>query len=201
MHGFQLVAAFVSQAVDWLNRAHAPEAAMLLVAGAFVLGGWAKTRRPLLAALAVVEFGVLKRASPAAGLMVGLAEIALGIALVLPDSRFVAQSAAVVLLWTFAALLVRQLILHRDAPCFCFGQADEPLTWWTVARTGGLAVAITYATFAGLVTASGNASWSVFALSVVSAVALLASYGLLAHLPRLATSHEHAPMVLGGGRS
>lgn len=201
MHGFQFVAAFVSQAVDWLHRAHAPEAATFLVAAAFVLSGWAKTRRPLLAALAVVEFGVLKRASPVVGLTVGLAEIALGVALVLSATRVVAQGAAVLLLWTFVAILARQIILHRDAPCFCFGQADEALTWSAVVRTGGLAVAVTYATLASLVTASASTSWTVLTLSVVSAVALLASYALMSQLPRLATRHEHAPMVLGGGGS
>jgi len=76
-------------------------------------------------------------------------EIVLGAILVMQVAPVVAAVAALVLLVSFTALIVRQLALGRHPPCACFGAwSAKPLGAGHVARNAGFIVLGVLALFA-----------------------------------------------------
>lgn len=112
-----------------------------ILAAVFVMSGVAKLRRPALAAMAMVDFAVVRDVRPALGWMLGAVEVALAIALPIVPSRV--ATVATVLLWLFVLLIGRSLVGGASFACFCFGDGDSPLSHWTLVRSGALAVAAT----------------------------------------------------------
>ncbi|MGI8644012.1 MAG: MauE/DoxX family redox-associated membrane protein [Thermomicrobiales bacterium] len=111
----------------------------------FAVSGTVKVRRPWLAAMALVDFQIVRRPAPALGLALGAFEllVALGLALVPAVAIFVAAP----LLWFFTLLIARGLRNNEDFACFCFGESDGALSRWTLARTAALALLATVVAF------------------------------------------------------
>jgi hypothetical protein len=113
--------------------------ATAVVAAVLAWSGTAKLRRPLPAAWALVDFGVVRHVHPRAGLALGLLEAGLAGALVLGLAAggalaALAASAAALLLAAFAAAIARSLARGASFNCACFGAGDSPLSTATLGR-------------------------------------------------------------------
>lgn len=140
----------VGDGIDAVLGSQAVLACLALgLACVFVLGGVPKLRKPDLAALAIVDFGLMRRSRRWAGTAVGAGECALALALAVSAAsastpvRALPAIAAAALLWFFVALLARALRAEAEFACFCFGGEESSVTAATVVRTGALAVAAT----------------------------------------------------------
>jgi hypothetical protein len=153
----------------------------LLLALVFVASAVPKLRKPELAALAIVDFGVARRAHRWAGLGLGVAEFALAIALAMAaamatPARAVPAACAALLLWAFVWLIARSLREPERFSCQCFGSSD-PVSAVTLIRTVLLAVGATllFVSALGSMAAPTVEQWfleSAIAASVLGVVAL-----------------------------
>lgn len=175
----------------FLREMQADGIALWVLAGVFAFTGYAKLRRPEFAAVALVDFGLVRAVRSRNGSMLGWAEISLATFLVAAPWPALALAAASVVLWTFTVALARRLASGRTAPCFCFGEAEEPISLGTIARGAGLALA---ATLAALVAPNARAlAPDIVLLQAVAASALLGTGLLLFAVMRL----EQPPSHLG----
>lgn len=145
MYAWNALSASLPSIGTFLREIQAEGIVLWALAGVFALAGHAKLRRPQLAALALVDFGLARAVRSRNGSTLGWSEIALAFFLVAAPWPALALAAASVVLWTFAFALARRLASGRTAPCFCFGDAAEPISIRTVARSAGLALAATLA--------------------------------------------------------
>lgn len=113
----------------------------------FAWSGFAKARRPTLAATAIRDFGLTRRLHVRLGMFLGLAELALAVLLASTAVLEVSLAISAVVLWAFSGLLARALTRGDSFPCFCFGEADSSISRLALART------LLLATLASLVTA------------------------------------------------
>jgi methylamine utilization protein MauE len=104
----------------------------------FAWSGYSKLRRPVAAALAISQFGVLRGVHPRAGLLLGGIELALAALLVCRPILWQALALAVLGLAIFTGLISRSLASGHTFACACFGADSEPLSYRTLARTAGL---------------------------------------------------------------
>lgn len=122
--------------------------AVLILASVFVLSSLPKMRQPELAAFALADFGITRRVHRRVGFAAGLGELILaatlgGAAVWTSELRSIPLICASLLLWLFAALLVRALLSSKDFACFCFGSGESSISEWTLLRTVALALAAT----------------------------------------------------------
>jgi len=122
-------------------------AALWLLAGVFLVSGVAKLRKPALAAMAISDFGVVRKPKPVFGTALGMFEASLAVGLIgasIDGGAVAAGFAAVaaMLLWTFVVLIVRSLVSGDRFECYCFGSGDA-LSARTALRTGSLALLAT----------------------------------------------------------
>lgn len=151
MHGFSAAAALLKDALSPLSDAHYHGVGVAVLAIVFAWSSAAKIHRPLLAAMALVDFGIVRKVRRWHGTALGVGEGVLAIALVSGLAADASLTAATILLWFFVAMIAGQLLTGRTFACFCFGDADSVLSRWTLARTGALAVlAMLLAAFAPL---------------------------------------------------
>src|SRR3954452_25209078 len=80
-----------------------------LLAALFLASGIPKIRRPFELAIALVRFGVVKRVRPVLGRRLGVAEVAVGLAVLLSPVLLPAAVAALLLLVGFTVVIVRSL--------------------------------------------------------------------------------------------
>lgn len=164
--------------------------ALWVLAGVFAFTGYAKLRRPEFAAVALVDFGLVRTVRSLYGSMLGWAEISLATFLVAAPWPALALAAASVVLWTFTAALARRLASGRTAPCFCFGEAEKPISVRTVVRSAGLALV---ATLAALAAPDARVLQpDVVLLQALAAAALLGMALLLLSATRLETPRSGA---------
>jgi hypothetical protein len=104
-----------------------------LLAALFVASGVPKIRRPFGLALALVRFGVVGRVRPGLGRLLGVLEVAAGLAVAVSPVLLPAATCALVLLVAFTAVVVRSLLAGQSVECACFG-TGETTSWATVAR-------------------------------------------------------------------
>lgn len=115
-----------------------------VVAGALLLwSGGAKVRRPRLAAFALRDFGVVRRARRGFGAALGVFELAVAFLLLVSWSGAALHRYAVVIaaltFSTFAALTAYHHFRGHAFPCYCFGSRGE-LGLATVVRNIGLSL-------------------------------------------------------------
>jgi hypothetical protein len=162
--------------------------ASFMLALVFLFSGIPKLRKPELAALAMVDFGVATRARPSLGSALGIAELmlaaALGLAAVTTAtaSRVIPVAAAAAVLWAFAALIGRALRSPDRFNCFCFGSEEAAISSRTLIRTAALAL------LASLLTAAAFASMDAAGLrlellELTTASAVLGTLVVLNRLP------------------
>ncbi len=147
----------------------------------FAVSGTVKVRRPALAAMALVDFQLVRRPLPVLGLAVGALELAVGLGLAFWPALGVLPAAA--LLWFFTFLIARSLRGGDDFACFCFGESEGALSRWTLARTAALAVLATFVVFGSprLWRWTGGEPW----LELVAAAALFGMVVLARQVPPL----------------
>lgn len=183
MSGFAVALSLAVAAGHALAGPAARAASAWFLAGVFMWSGVAKLRRPALSAMAMVDFGVLRRVRPWLGAALGATEVTLAGALAL----------AAALLWLFALLIARSLAAGRDFACFCFGEAEGRLSRWTLARTAALAL---------LATAAAVPPWhpggprqAAGALPAIAGSALLGTIALASYIPRLLRWNTEPVMI------
>lgn len=144
MGGFALLLRAVGHGLQGVASDSGALVGAWLLGFIFVYSGAAKLRQPALAAMAIVDFGVGRTPRPILGTALGIVEFALGAGFVfsalgiVPYPWLVPVSAAVLLL-VFAMLLAWNLAVGRRFPCHCFGDSNENISWFTLARTTLLA--------------------------------------------------------------
>jgi hypothetical protein len=182
MSGFE--AAF-SLVVELLRLVTAPTGygiAVWILAIIFVWSGLAKLRRPTLAAMAIVDFGVLRRVRPRLGSALGAAELLLALFLITGTLPAIFLPVTAGLLWIFVLLISRNLWSGKDFACFCFGDADSRLSRLTLIRTAALALLASVLTAAPLTYAGFSQA---YLLQAITAAALVGSVVLGSQIRRL----------------
>jgi hypothetical protein len=173
---------------DALNIVLAPSAfgtAVWVLAIVFAWSGATKLRRPTPAAIAMVDFGVLRRVRPALGSALGAAELLLAVSLITGAFPAVSLPAAAVLLWVFVLLIAKSLWSGDRFACFCFGDAGSRLSGWTLLRTIVLALLGSVLVVA-LPSAGDYAVFGeTYALQMASAMALVGAIVLGGQFPEL----------------
>jgi hypothetical protein len=161
-----------------------------LLALVFVFSAVPKLRKPQLAALAMVDFGVASRARPALGLALGLAELLLAVALgaaavtTTTASRAIPVVIAAGVLWAFAALIGRALRRADRFSCFCFGSEEAAISSRTLLRTAALAVVATLLAAAAFASVDST-GLRLELLELTTAAAVLGTVVVLIRLPTI----------------
>ena len=156
--------------------------AIWVLAIIFVWSGLAKLRRPALAAMAMNDFGILRRVRPRLGGALGAVELLLALSLIIGAFPVLILPVTAGLLWFFVLLIARSLWAGKDFSCFCFGDADSRLSRLTLVRTIALALLAS----ALLVVPLRYASFDqIYLLQAVSAAALVGAIVLAGRIPRL----------------
>lgn len=155
------------------------------LAGVFIWSGLAKLRRPTLAAMAMVDFGVTRQVHPPLGFALGVGEAVLAIALALGVLPRLTLLLTAGLLWLFVLLIARSLWVGERFACFCFGESDGELSRWTLARTTALALFVSAAACAASPMAIRIGWHPGEGLQALVALALLGTLALGWTIPRL----------------
>lgn len=157
--------------------------ARLLLAAVFLVAGLAKLADLAGSRQALRDFGVPARLASPFGLLLPLAELAVGVALVPTVSAWWAALGALALLLLFVAGIGSNLARGRTPDCHCFGQLHSaPAGWPTLIRN------IVLAAVAGLVViferqyAGENALSWLGALPITQRIELIAGVLLVALL-------------------
>ncbi len=140
MSGFESALALFAGFLHLVTAPAGYGIAVWVLAIIFVWSGVAKLRRPTLAAMAITDFGVLRRVRPRLGSALGGTEVLLALFLVTGTLPMLFLPVTAGLLWLFVLLIARSLWSGKDFACFCFGEADSKLSRWTLVRTAALAV-------------------------------------------------------------
>ena len=151
----------------------------------FVWSGAAKLRRPTLAAMAITDFGVLRRVRPRLGSALGGAEVLLALFLATGTLPMLFLPVTTGLLWLFVLLIARSLWSGKKFACFCFGEADSKLSRWTLIRTAALATLASLLVVAPL-RAGGYAGFTqTYVLQAVAAAAIVGAVVLGGQISKL----------------
>ena len=140
MNGFGSALSLMEGARGLLTSPAGYGIAVWVLAIVFVWSGLAKLRRPALAAMAITDFGVLRKIRPWLGTASWWGGVASG---PFPDRRcvpIVFLPATAGLLWLFVLLIARSLWSGKEFSCFCFGGADARISRVTLLRTIALAL-------------------------------------------------------------
>jgi len=114
--------------------------ARLVLAAVFILAGLAKLSDLKGSRKAIIEFGLPAVGASPLALLLPLAELGVGAALIAASSAWWGALGAVVLLVLFVVGISINLARGRKPDCHCFGQLHSaPAGWKTLARNGLLA--------------------------------------------------------------
>jgi hypothetical protein len=178
----------LSLAADALRFATAPAGygiAVWVLAIIFAWSGIAKLQQPLLTAMAMVDFGVLRRVRLHLGSALGAAELSLALLLVTGALRTVSLAVAAALLWIFVLLIAKSLWAGKRFACFCFGEADSELSRLTLVRTATLALLATVVAVGSPPTGALAGFGSAYALQGASAAAIVGAIVLIGQILKL----------------
>lgn len=185
MNWFRALESATTDAASFWSSSGMRGVAIWILAFVFVLGGIVKLRRPALAAMAIVDFGVLKQVRPGAGTILGAFELSLGLILVLRVQSVVALLVAAGLLWIFVFLIARAQLSGADFACFCFGEANSVLSRGTLARSLSLALLASAALTLEMTTQVASQQPSEFLIELVAAAVFLGVGALIVQIPVL----------------
>ena len=139
MNGFESALALLAGLLHLVTGPTGYGIAVWVLAIIFLWSGVVKLRRPTLAAMAITDFGVLRRVRPRLGGTLGGAEVLLALLLVTGTLPVLFLPVTAGLLWLFVLLIARSLWSGDRFACFCFGDADSQLSRLTLVRTAALA--------------------------------------------------------------
>jgi hypothetical protein len=187
MSGFDVIGKGIASVTDGLMSTAGQSVLVVGLAMLFIWSGAAKLLRPARAAAALRDFGLLTRATPAAGRLAGAVELVLAalLAVCVEVGALITPAAVIAALMFvgFAVLQASSLLRGRRFACFCFGDDTVELSWSSVARSLALAAV------AGLVLlerpALDGQPTATVATELAIAAAGLSTISLLALWPRL----------------
>ena len=182
MNGFGSALALLGQLFDLVTGPAGYGIAIWVLVIVFAWSGLAKLRRPTLAAMAMNDFGVIRKIRPGLGSALGAIELLLAVALVTGMIPVLTLPFTAGLLWLFVLLIARSLWLGKDFSCFCFGDGDSRLSRLTLVRTTVLALLATALVAVPLRYAGID---QVYLLQAVSAAALVGTIVLASRIPSL----------------
>jgi hypothetical protein len=182
MSGFEAAFSLVAELLRLVTAPMGYGIAVWILAIIFVWSGLAKLRRPTLAAMAIVDFGVLRRVRPRLGSALGAAELLLALFLITGTIPAIFLPVTAGLLWIFVLLILRNLWSGKDFACFCFGDADSRLSRLTLVRTAALALLASVLAAAPLPYAGFSQA---YLLQAITAAALVGSMVLGSQIRRL----------------
>jgi hypothetical protein len=182
MNGFDALLSLVNDFYSFLSVATGYGIVQWFLATIFAWSGLVKLHRPTSAAMAMVDFGVVRRVHPALGWFLGVVELTLAVALALLLLPQITLLLSAILLWLFTIVIARSLWHGEIFACFCFGDADSELSRWTLLRTSTLTLIATLMAFAPVPATSSSGfqssllqaiiAWSLLGTIVLSSNAL-----------------------------
>jgi hypothetical protein len=140
MNGFESALSLFASALHLVTAPTGYGVGVWILAIIFVWSGVAKLRRPTLAAMAIMDFGILRRVRPRLGSALGAGELLLALFLITGTLPVLFFPVTAGLLWFFVLLIAKSLWSGQDFACFCFGDADSRLSRLTLVRTAALAL-------------------------------------------------------------
>jgi hypothetical protein len=182
VNGFESALSLWAKALSLITAPEGYGIAIWILAIIFVWSGLAKLRRPALAAMALNDFGILRRVRPRLGGALGAVELLLALVLITGTLPVVFLPITAGLLWFFVLLIARSLWSGKDFSCFCFGDADSRLSRLTLVRTTALALLASALVVVPLRYAGFD---QFYLLQAISAVALVGAIVLASLIPRL----------------
>jgi len=185
MNGFGSALALIADALRLATRPAGYGIAVWVLAIIFAWSGISKLRQPILATMAMVDFGVLRRVRPRLGSALGAAELSLALLLATGVLRTVFLPIAAALLWLFALLIAKSLRSGKRFACFCFGEADSELSRLTLVRTATLALLASVVAIAPPPAGVHPGFGSTYALQAASAAAIVGAVVLGGQIPKL----------------
>jgi hypothetical protein len=183
VNGFESALSLFARALQLITAPAGYGIAVWILAIAFVWSGVAKLRQPTLAAMAMMDFGVLRRVRPWLGSALGAAEVLVALSLVTGTLPALFLPITAGLLWFFVLLIAKGLLSGEDFACFCFGDADSRLSWLTLVRTATLALLASLLAVAPLPDYAGLSE--TYVLQATSAAAIVGGIVLVAQIPNL----------------
>jgi hypothetical protein len=185
MNGFESALALVVDALRLATRPAGYGIAVWVLAIIFAWSGISKLRQPILAAMAMVDFGVLRRVRPYLGSALGAAELSLALLLATGTLPNLFLPVAAALLWVFVLLIAKSLWSGKQFACFCFGEADSELSRLTLVRTAALALLASVVAVASPPKGTHPGFGSTYALQAASAAAIVGAIVLGGQIPKL----------------
>ena len=174
MNGFESAFSLSAKVLDLLTAPGGYGVAIWILAIIFAWSGLAKLRRPTLTAMAMKDFGVLRRVRPRLGSALGAAELLLALSLVTGVLPSVFLPVTAGLLWFFALLIARSLHSGKDFSCFCFGGTDSRISRLTLVRNVALALLASALAVAPLAFAGFDLTYLLQAISAAAFVGVIA---------------------------
>jgi hypothetical protein len=182
VNGFESALSLLAKALHLITAPTGYGIAVWILAIVFVWSGVAKLRQPTLAAVAMVDFGVLRWVRPRLGSALGAAELLLALLLIAGTLPALLLPVTAGLLWLFVLLIAKSLLSGKDFACFCLGDADSRLSRLTLVRTGALALLASVMAVVPLPYASFD--WT-YVLQAISAAALVGTIVLASQFAKL----------------
>jgi hypothetical protein len=183
VNGFESALSLLARALHLMTAPAGYGIAVWILATVFVWSGVAKLRQPTLAAMAMMDFGVIRRVRPRLGSALGTAEVLVALSLVTGTLPALFLPITAGLLWFFVLLIAKGLLSGEDFPCFCFGDADSRLSRLTLVRTATLALLASLLAVAPLPNYAGLTE--TYVLQATSAAAIVGGIVLVAQIPNL----------------
>jgi hypothetical protein len=121
VNGFESALSLLAKALHLITAPTGYGIAVWILALVFVWSGVAKLRQPTLAAVAMVDFGVLRRVRPRLGSALGAAGLLLALLLITGTLPALFLPVTAGLLWLFVLLIAKSLLSGKDFACFCLG--------------------------------------------------------------------------------
>ena len=185
MSGFESALALFTELLRLITAPTGYGIAVWILAIIFVWSGVAKLRRPTLAAMAMMDFGVLRRVRPRLGSALGAAELLLALSLIAGVLPALVLPVTAGLLWFFVLLIARGLLSGEDFACFCFGDSASRLSRLTLVRTVALALLASVLAISPPVRGVYASFSQTYLLQAISAAAFIGTIVLGSHIPKL----------------
>ncbi len=185
MNGFESALSLLARGLHLITAPTGYGVAIWILAIIFAWSGIAKLRRPTLAAMAMIDFGIVHRIQPRLGSALGAAELLLALFLITGTLPVLFFPVTAGLLWFFVLLIARGLRSGQDFPCFCFGDADSKLSRLTLVRTAALAVLASVLAVAAPSVGTYAGFSETYVLQAVSAAAFVGAVLLGSHISKL----------------
>jgi len=184
MHGFAALQALITDAMHPIASTSGHGVAAWFLAGVFAWSGIAKLRHPTRTAMAIVDFGVVRHVRPILGALLAAAETLLAALLALGVFPRLVLALTAALLWVFAFVIARSLWAGEHFACFCFGEADDRLSRWTLVRTTTLALLASVVALTSASVTREVATSTMIVIQAITALSLLSIIALISSVPR-----------------